>query len=60
MSLDPLLLAAALATPALVPVLIRQAVTLPWGVVVAFSLSVSLIAVDWLGWLLLGCPERRC
>ena len=53
MASDALLLAAALAMLSLVPVLTRQAVALPRIVVATYSGTVLLIALLWLGWVLL-------
>jgi len=53
MAPDVLLLSAALAMLSLVPVLTRQAVYLPRIVVATFSGTVLLIALLWLGWVLL-------
>ena len=57
MAPDVLLLAAALAMLSLVPVLTRQAVSLPRVVVVTYSGTVLLIALLWLGWVLLTWSE---
>jgi hypothetical protein len=53
MAPDLLLLAAALTMLSLVPVLARQAVSLPRIVVTTYSGTVLLIALLWLGWVLL-------
>jgi hypothetical protein len=57
MAPDVLLLAAALAILSLVPVLTRQAVSLPRVVVTTYSGTVLLIALLWLGWVLLTWSE---
>lgn len=57
MAPDVLLLAAALAMLSLVPVLTRQAVSLPRVVVVTYSGTVLLIALLWLSWVLLTWSE---
>ncbi|HEX5993148.1 MAG TPA: hypothetical protein VFY70_11315 [Thermomicrobiales bacterium] len=57
MAPDVLLLAAALAMLSLVPVLTRQAVSLPRVVVTTYSGTVLLIALLWLGWVLLTWSE---
>jgi hypothetical protein len=57
MAPDVLLLAAALAMLSLVPVLTRQAVSLPRVVVTTYSGTVLLIALLWLGWVLLAWNE---
>jgi hypothetical protein len=56
---DLLLLAAALAMLALVPLLTRQAVALPRIVGATYSGTVVLIALLWLAWLLLAGSEPR-
>ena len=57
MAPDVLLLAAALAMLSLVPVLTRQAVSLPRVVVTTYSGTVLLIALLWLSWVLLTWSE---
>lgn len=57
MAPDVLLLAAALAMLSLVPVLTRQAASLPRIVVTTYSGTVLLIALLWLSWVLLTWSE---
>lgn len=57
MAPDVLLLAAALVMLSLVPVLTRQAASLPRIVVTTYSGTVLLIALLWLGWVLLTWSE---
>jgi hypothetical protein len=52
MAPDVLVLAAALAMLSLVPIVTRQAVSLPRIVVATYSGTVVLIALLWLGWVL--------
>jgi hypothetical protein len=59
MAPDVLLLASALAMLSLVPILTRQAVSLPRIVVATYSGTVLLIALLWLGWVLLTWSEPR-
>jgi hypothetical protein len=57
MAPDVLLLAAALVMLSLVPALTRQAIALPRVVVATYSGTVLLIALLWLGWVLLTWSE---
>ena len=57
MAPDVLLLAAALVMLSLVPPLTRQAIALPRVVVATYSGTVLLIALLWLGWVLLTWSE---
>jgi hypothetical protein len=57
MAPDVLLLAAALVMLSLVPVLTRQAASLPRIVVTTYSGTVLLIALLWLSWVLLTWSE---
>ena len=59
MAPDVLLLASSLAMLSFVPILTRQAVSLPRIVVVTYSGTVLLIALLWLGWVLLTWSEPR-
>jgi hypothetical protein len=56
---DLLLLAGALVMLSLVPVLIRQAIALPRIVGATFCGTVLLIALFWLGWVLVTWSELR-
>jgi hypothetical protein len=59
MAPDVLLLASALLMLSLVPILTRQAVSLPRFVVATYNGTVLLIALLWLGWVLLTWSEPR-
>ena len=59
MAHDVLFLASALAMLSFVPILTRQAVSLPRIVVSTYSGTVLLIALLWLGWVLLTWSEPR-
>ena len=59
MAPDVLLLASALAMLSLVLILTRQAVSLPRIVVATYNGTVFLIALLWLGWVLLTWSEPR-
>jgi hypothetical protein len=59
MAPDVLFLASALAMLSFVPILTRQAVSLPRIVVSTYSGTVLLIALLWLGWVLLTWSEPR-
>jgi hypothetical protein len=56
---DVLLLTAALALLFLVPVMVRQALSMSRIVLVSYGVTVSVISVVWLGWLLLSWGEPR-
>ena len=56
---DLLLLSAALCLLCLVPVMLRQALSMARIVVATYSGTVLLIALLWLGWLLLTWSEPR-
>jgi hypothetical protein len=59
MAPDVLLLAAALVMLSLVPALTRQAIALPRIVVATYSGTILLIALLWLGWVLLTWSDPR-
>jgi hypothetical protein len=59
MAPDILLLASSMAMLSFVPILTRQAVSLPRIVVSTYSGTVLLIALLWLGWVLLTWSEPR-
>ncbi len=56
---DVLLLTAALALLFLVPVMVRQALSMSRIVLVSYGVTVSVISIVWLGWLLLSWGEPR-
>jgi len=56
---DLLLLTAALAMLVLVPVMIRQALSMSRIVLVSYGITVSVISIVWLGWLLVSWGEPR-
>ena len=56
---DVLLLTAALALLFLVPVMVRQALSMSRIVLVSYGVTVSVISIVWLGWLLISWGEPR-